>query len=146
MANNRYIIEISLAEEFEIARPTACYTSLLEIYPQIFVGKIEELKQIVKIMCRAMKKSMKKMDIYVPPWRRLAYMQAKWFGSYKRTINEFNSDDNYQKNSFDYSSNYSKKRAVGFVPMPTISFYCRENIIASNKGIKMGNLAAALNG
>ncbi|XP_016500684.1 uncharacterized protein LOC107819115 [Nicotiana tabacum] len=146
MANNRYIIEISLAEEFEIARPTACYTSLLEIYPQIFVGKIEELKQIVKIMCRAMKKSMKKMDIYVPPWRRLAYMQAKWFGSYKRTINEFKSNDNYQKNSFNYSSNYSKKRAVGFVPMPTISFYCRENIIGSNKGIKIGNLAAALNG
>ncbi|XP_059307156.1 uncharacterized protein LOC132058812 [Lycium ferocissimum] len=143
VAGNRYIIEVSLAGEFEIARATPCYTSLLKIFPQVFVGKVEELKQVVKIMSRAMKKSMKKMDIYVPPWRRLAYMQAKWFGSYKRTTNEFKTNENYEKSTFDSSS---EKRAVGFVPMPTISFYCRENIIASNGGIKMGNLAAALNG
>ncbi|MCD7466070.1 hypothetical protein HAX54_002420 [Datura stramonium] len=99
VAGNRYIIEVTLGEEFEIARATPCYASLLEVFPRVFVGEAEELKQVVKIMSRAMKKSMKKMDIYVPPWRRLAYMQAKW-----------------------------------------------ENIIASNSGIKMGNLAAALNG
>ncbi|CAN4114674.1 unnamed protein product [Withania somnifera] len=140
VTNNRYIIEVSLVGEFEIARATPCYASLLEIFPRVFVGKVEELKKVVKIMSGAMKKSMKKMDIYVPPWRRLAYMEAKWFGSYKRTTNE-----NYQKSSFDsYSS--KKKRDVGFVPMPAISFYCRENIIASNSGIKMGSLAAALNG
>ncbi|KAK4360069.1 hypothetical protein RND71_022298 [Anisodus tanguticus] len=143
VAGNRYIIEVLLAGEFEIARATPCYASLLEIFPQVFVGKVEELKQVVKIMSRAMKKSMKKMDIYVPPWRRLAYMQAKWFGSYKRTTNEFKLKENYQKSTFDSSS---KKRAVGFEPMQAISFYCRENIISSNSGIKMGNLAAALNG
>lgn len=139
----RYIVEVSLAGEFEIARATPCYASLLENFPRVFVGKVEELKQVVKIMNRAMKKSMKKMDIYVPPWRRLAYMEAKWFGSYyKRTTNEQN---NYQKSSFD-SSSFSKKRNVGFVPMQAISFYCRKNSIASNSGIKIGNLAATLNG
>ncbi|KAM7512775.1 hypothetical protein LguiB_011650 [Lonicera macranthoides] len=35
----RYIIEIFLATEFELA------TSLVELIPNIFVGKIEELKQ-----------------------------------------------------------------------------------------------------
>ncbi|KAL2520114.1 Uncharacterized protein Fot_24037 [Forsythia ovata] len=35
-----------------------------------------------------MKKSMKRVEIHVPPWHRLAYLHAKWFGSYKRTINE----------------------------------------------------------
>ncbi|KAK6774910.1 hypothetical protein RDI58_025911 [Solanum bulbocastanum] len=136
----RYIIEVSLAGEFEIARATPCYASLLENFPRVFVGKVEELKQVVRIMSRAIKKSMKKMDIYVAPWRRLAYMEAKWFGSHKRTTNEKN---NYQKSTFDSSS---KKRNVGFVPKKAISFYCRENIIASNRGIKIGNLAAALNG
>ncbi|KAK4707559.1 hypothetical protein R3W88_028484 [Solanum pinnatisectum] len=136
----RYIIEVSLAREFEIARATPCYASLLENFPRVFVGKVEELKQVVRIMSRAMKKSMKKMHIYVAPWRRLAYMEAKWFGSYKRTTNEKN---NYQKSTFDSSS---KKRNVGFVPKQAISFCCRENIIASNRGIKIGNLAAALNG
>lgn len=136
----RYIIEVSLVEEFEIARATPCYTSLLENFPHVFVGKVEELKQVVRIMSRAMKRSMKKMNIYVAPWRRLAYMEAKWFGSYKRTTNE---QKDYQKNSFDSSS---KKRNVGFVPKQAISFYCRENVVASNSGIKIGNLAAALNG
>lgn len=120
MGINRYIIEVALAGEFEIARATPCYTSLLDNFPRIFVGKVEELKQVVKIMSRAMKKSMKKMDIYVPPWRRLAYMEAKWFGSYKRTTDEKN---NCQKKSFDSFSS-SKKRNVGFVPVQVISFYC----------------------
>ncbi|XP_015057860.1 uncharacterized protein LOC107004135 [Solanum pennellii] len=136
----RYIIEVSLVGEFEIARATPCYTSLLENFPHVFVGKVEELKQVVRIMSRAMKRSMKKMDIYVAPWRRLAYMEAKWFGSYKRTTNE---QKHYQKNTFDL---FSKKRNVGFVPKQAISFYCTENVVASNSGIKIGNLAAALNG
>ncbi|XP_059317744.1 uncharacterized protein LOC132068238 [Lycium ferocissimum] len=144
MSENRYIIEVNLAREFEIARPTTCYTSLLEIFPSIFVGKMEELKQVVRIMTRAMKKSMKKMDIHVPPWRQIAYMQAKWFGSYKRTINEL-LDDDQKKLDFSYKC-LAKKRAVGFVDMPTISFYCRENFASNCNGIKMGNLAAALNG
>ncbi|KAM7509456.1 hypothetical protein LguiA_019909 [Lonicera macranthoides] len=38
----RYIIEIFLATEFELA------TSLVELIPNIFVGKIEELKQVVR--------------------------------------------------------------------------------------------------
>ncbi|KAJ8540398.1 hypothetical protein K7X08_030317 [Anisodus acutangulus] len=140
MNENRYIIEVNLAREFEIARPTTCYTSLLEIFPSIFVGKVEELKQVVRIMSRAMKISMKTMDIYVPPWRQIGYMQAKWFGSYKRTINELLDDD---KKKIDC---VAKNRAVGFVAIPTISFYCRENFASNYNGIKMGNLAAALNG
>ncbi|KAF3656114.1 putative early nodulin-like protein 2-like [Capsicum annuum] len=96
MIENRYIIEINLAREFEIAWPTTCYTSLLEIFPSIYVGKVDELKQVLRIMSRAMRKSMKKMDIHVPPWRQIGYMQTKWFDSYKRTINNkelFEEDD-----------------------------------------------------
>ncbi|XP_016554137.2 uncharacterized protein LOC107853679 [Capsicum annuum] len=96
MIENRYIIEINLAREFEIAWPTTCYTSLLEIFPSIYAGKVDELKQVLRIMSRAMRKSMKKMDIHVPPWRQIGYMQTKWFDSYKRTINNkelFEEDD-----------------------------------------------------
>ena len=85
IAGNRYIVEVFLAGEFEIARATEDYTSLLEIFPPIFVGKQEELKRIVRIMCRAIKGSMKSVEMHVPPWRRNGYMQEKWFGSYKRT-------------------------------------------------------------
>ncbi|RVW58234.1 hypothetical protein CK203_111229 [Vitis vinifera] len=85
IVGTRYVVEVFLAGEFEIARATKDYISLLEEFPPIFVGKQEELKQIVRIMSRAMKGSMKSVEMHVPPWRRNSYMQAKWFGSYKRT-------------------------------------------------------------
>ncbi|CAA7022633.1 unnamed protein product [Microthlaspi erraticum] len=83
--HNRYIVETNLAGEFEIARPTKRYLSILNQVPRVFVGTPHELKQLVKIMCREMRRSMKDVGIHVPPWRRNGYMQAKWFGFYKRT-------------------------------------------------------------
>ncbi|GMI93277.1 hypothetical protein like AT1G12030 [Hibiscus trionum] len=84
----RYIVEVNLVAQLEIARPTASYSSLLEIIPPIFVGKPEELKRVVKLMCKAMRESMKAEDMQLPPWRRSGYMQSKWFARYKRTVNE----------------------------------------------------------
>lgn len=85
---NRFIVETNLAGEFEIARPTTRYLSLLSQLPLVFVGTPEELKQLVRIMCFEIRRSMKQAEIHVPPWRRNGYMQAKWFGHYKRTSNE----------------------------------------------------------
>ncbi|CAN7098352.1 hypothetical protein IGI04_021972 [Brassica rapa subsp. trilocularis] len=85
---NRFIVETNLAGEFEIARPTTRYISLLSQLPRVFVGTPEELKQLVRIMSFEVRRSMKRAEIHVPPWRRNGYMQAKWFGHYKRTSNE----------------------------------------------------------
>ncbi|KFK43469.1 hypothetical protein AALP_AA1G129000 [Arabis alpina] len=85
---NRLIVETNLAGEFEIARPTTRYLSLLAQLPHVFVGTPEELKKLVRIMCFEIRRSMKRAEIHVPPWRRNGYMQAKWFGHYKRTSNE----------------------------------------------------------
>ncbi|KAG4123952.1 hypothetical protein ERO13_D10G009300v2 [Gossypium hirsutum] len=116
----RYIIEVNLAEQFEIARPTTSYTSLLEVIQPIFVGEPKVLKRVVKLMCNAMKNSMKTGGMHLPPWRRNGYMQSKWFARYKRTVNE--------------------------IPVrPTISFRCKDNF-GSNDGFKVGYLAAALDG
>ncbi|KAI3983762.1 hypothetical protein MKX01_001166 [Papaver californicum] len=75
----RYIVEVFLAGEFTIARPTNRYTSLLDAFPQVFVGKPDQLKQVVRIMCGASKQSLKKNDMHIPPWRSNGYMQAKWY-------------------------------------------------------------------
>ncbi|CAN7035686.1 hypothetical protein IGI04_032492 [Brassica rapa subsp. trilocularis] len=85
---NRFIVETNLAGEFVIAKPTTRYLSLLAQLPRVFVGTPEELKKLVRIMCFEIRRSMKRAEIHVPPWRRNAYMQAKWFGHYKRTSNE----------------------------------------------------------
>lgn len=135
----RYIVEVFLAGEFTIARPTGCYASLLDVFPPIFVGKPEELKQVVTRMSRAIRKSLKSVDLNVPPWRRLSCMQAKWFGSYKRTTNEIPRAKAYKE--------LAGNRLVGFaapVKVAGVSSFCREDFAAKN-GVRIGNLAAALN-
>ena len=135
----RYIIEANLAGEFEIARTTRSYTSLIDVFPQIFVGKPEVLKQIVRLMCRAIRESMKSKDMKVPPWRRNGYMQAKWSAHYKRTTNEISA-----KNASHNNDAVATKRPVGFETLPTVSYYCRDNF-ASKTALKVGYLTAAFN-
>lgn len=144
VAGNRYIVEVFMASEFEVARSTDRYASLLEVLPPIFVGKAETLKQIVRIMCRAIKKIMKRFEMSLPPWRRYAYMQAKWFSSsYKRTINDIAD----KKIGFNSHEKTEKQRALGFVPMPVRnnSCFCREAFV-SKVGSRVGNLAMVMNG
>ncbi|XP_058727988.1 uncharacterized protein LOC131599729 [Vicia villosa] len=118
----RYILEISLRAEFEIARPIDQYASLLDVFPYVFVGKVEELKKIVRLMCTAIKDSMKTMKMHTPPWRRNSYMQAKWFNPYKRTTNEV-----------------ATRKSIGFE-----AYNCRHNF-GSKIAFKVGNLTAAFN-
>ncbi|XP_073301016.1 uncharacterized protein [Primulina huaijiensis] len=134
---SRYIVEIFLAGEFTVARPTGCYVSLLKHFPPIFIGRPDQLKQVVRLMSNAIRKSMKSAGIHVPPWRRLTYMQAKWFGSYRRTQNEVTG----RKMAFP-GEPLDGNRSVGFVPVAgQTMFYCREDFA----GVRTGNLAAALN-
>ncbi|KAJ0836443.1 hypothetical protein HanRHA438_Chr16g0767041 [Helianthus annuus] len=137
----RFIIIVSLLEEFEIARPTAGYASLLEILPEISVFKVEDFKEMVKIMSKAIKKSMKQKKMPVPPWRRREYVQAKWFGSYKRTTNEYPTKKTPDRNVINNQS-------IGFISIPDHTCYGRRQDQFARKdfGYKMGNLAMVMNG
>lgn len=85
---SRYILEINLAAEFKIARPTTDYVTLLGALPVVYVGRPEVLKGIIKLMCSAVKESMRSAGMHMPPWRRRQYMQGKWLSAYKRTTVE----------------------------------------------------------
>ncbi|RZC92306.1 hypothetical protein C5167_026939 [Papaver somniferum] len=137
VSGNRYIVEVYLAGEFTIARPTNHYTSILEAFPQIFVGKPDQLKQVVKIMCRASKQSLKKNDMHIPPWRSNGYMQAKWFSLYKRTINAVT--------EMVGTDSRSGKRSVGFdtTPTPMKVYYCREEL-ERRRDVEMGKKVGKL--
>ncbi|XP_065847814.1 uncharacterized protein [Euphorbia lathyris] len=138
MDGNRFIIDVNLATEFEIARPTTAYTTLLNCFSKIFIGKPENLKQIVRLMCSAVRLSMKKMKLHVPPWRRNRYMEVKWFGPYKRTINEISAKNN--------AISFVGKPSIGFEAFSVKSYNCRENYFVGKVGLKVGYLTAELNG
>lgn len=83
----RFLVDIDFRAQFEMARPTKEYSAMVELLPNIFVGKAEKINQIIKIMCDAAKRSLKKKTMHIPPWRKYRYMRAKWLGSYRRTTN-----------------------------------------------------------
>lgn len=85
--HDRFIVDIDFKSQFEIARASKQYSQLLDVLPRLYVGRAERLKQILKIMCNAAKRSLKDQGLHQPPWRKQRYMQAKWFSSYRRTTN-----------------------------------------------------------
>ncbi|KAK9689875.1 hypothetical protein RND81_09G087400 [Saponaria officinalis] len=74
----RVIIELNFREEFEMAKASQEYNKLIQRLPQVYVGKVERLRNMVKILCGAAKKCMKDKKMHLAPWRKLKYMQAKW--------------------------------------------------------------------
>ncbi|CAN1138193.1 hypothetical protein LINPERPRIM_LOCUS23331 [Linum perenne] len=80
------------------------FPKMLSSIAEVYVGKAEELRKIVKLMCGAVTQSMKAAKIQVPPWRRRSFMEAKWFSPYKRTVNYVSSEPNH----------LPVKREVGF--------------------------------
>ncbi|CAK9153015.1 unnamed protein product [Ilex paraguariensis] len=83
----RYFIDLDFAGEFKVARPTNHYERLSQFLPSIFVGKSADLKQILKVMSDAAKRSLKTRGLHMPPWRKHRYLQNKYFGPYLRTLN-----------------------------------------------------------
>ncbi|CAN8294096.1 unnamed protein product [Cochlearia groenlandica] len=134
---NRFIVETNLVGEFDIARPTKRYISILSKLPRVYVGPPEELKQVLRIMCYEIRRSMKQAGIHVPPWRRNGYMQAKWFGHYKRTSSEMVS---YKVKGCDCGPRVGFKE---FVKTSTFNGFDEERKLNS---LRVGRLMLAFNG
>ncbi|KAA8550810.1 hypothetical protein F0562_002494 [Nyssa sinensis] len=81
----RLIIDIDFKAEFEIARSTKTYKTVLQTLPHIFVGKPDRLQRIISIVSDSAKQSLKKKGMHFPPWRKAEYVKAKWLSPYTRT-------------------------------------------------------------
>jgi PDDEXK-like family of unknown function len=78
------IIDIDFRSHFEIARAVESYDSLLNSLPVVYVGTLPRLKHFLQTMVDAAKYSLKLNSMPLPPWRSLAYLQAKWFSKHVR--------------------------------------------------------------
>ncbi|XP_021719414.1 uncharacterized protein LOC110687101 [Chenopodium quinoa] len=148
VGKSRYIVEVFMAGEFEIARPTSRYTSLVEMIPSILIIKnTQVLKQITRLMSNAMRESLKQANMLVAPWRRNGYLQAKYFSPYKRTTNRDSSLKNVVERDEEVLA--KKRSSIGFEAdqFPRVSYYCRD-VDFGNKvhGIRVGLLASVLQG
>ncbi|PSS05710.1 Protein of unknown function DUF506, plant protein [Actinidia chinensis var. chinensis] len=80
----RVVIELNFRAEFEMARANEEYNRLITQLPEVFVGKADRLRVLIKILCSAAKKCMRDKKMHMGPWRKHKYMQAKWFGTRER--------------------------------------------------------------
>ncbi|XP_054813884.1 uncharacterized protein LOC129314468 [Prosopis cineraria] len=82
----RVVIELNFRAEFEMARASEDYNRLISRLPEVFVGKVERLRVLIKILCSAAKKCMKEKRMHLAPWRKHKYMEAKWLvGTFDRS-------------------------------------------------------------
>ncbi|KAE8706220.1 Basic helix-loop-helix DNA-binding superfamily protein, putative isoform 1 [Hibiscus syriacus] len=79
------VIELNFKAEFVMGKANESYNKLIGHLPELFVGRAERLKALIKILCSAAKKCMKEKKLHLAPWRKQKYMQAKWLGTYMRT-------------------------------------------------------------
>ena len=79
------VIELSFRAEFEIAKGGEEYKRLISRLPEVYVGKTERLRSLIKILCIAGKKCLRDKKMHMGPWRKHKYMQAKWLGTCDRS-------------------------------------------------------------
>nr|XP_043621983.1 uncharacterized protein LOC122593623 [Erigeron canadensis] len=99
----RVIIELEFRGQFEMKKGSVEYNDLVSKLPDVFVGKIERLQNIVKILSNAAKRCMKEKKMHLGPWRKQRYVEAKWLRVVERTtsmaLNKPLMVDNYYFNS-----------------------------------------------
>ncbi|XP_015876868.3 uncharacterized protein LOC107413434 [Ziziphus jujuba] len=85
-SSERLIIDIDFRSHFEIARAVASYDKILNSLPVVYVGSSSRLEQFLQVMVEAARSSLKQNSMPLPPWRSLAYLQAKWQSPYQRNF------------------------------------------------------------
>ncbi|KAL8171579.1 hypothetical protein V2J09_023383 [Rumex salicifolius] len=83
-SSDRLIIDIDFRSHFEIARAVESYDKILNSLPVVYVGSLTKLKSLLQVMSEAVSSSLKQNSMPVPPWRSLAYLQAKWQSPFQR--------------------------------------------------------------
>lgn len=122
--SSRYFIDLEFAGEFEIARQTKQYECLLRTLPRVFVGRSENLKQIVKVISDAARRSLKSSGLHLPPWRKNRFMQNKWFSPYRRTVNLIPKKNSSSSLFTPAKETFTVKcRSVGFDAADGLSFF-----------------------
>ncbi|KAL7590838.1 uncharacterized protein LOC111892698 [Lactuca sativa] len=81
----RVIIELEFRGQFEMKKGSEEYNELVSKLPDIFVGKIERLQTVIKILSNAAKRCMKEKKMHLGPWRKQRYVEAKWLRVVDRT-------------------------------------------------------------
>ncbi|KAE9594986.1 hypothetical protein Lal_00041199 [Lupinus albus] len=108
----RVIIELNFRAEFEMARGSEDYSRLVGRLPEVFVGKVERLSNLIKILCMGAKRCMKERKMHMGPWRKHKYMHAKWLGPCQRNTSTTHLSKGYSYENMPIPKHKPKKASM----------------------------------
>jgi len=117
----RFLIELELKEQFQIAKAGEEYQKLVSCLPEFYVGKPEYLTAIVRVVCDAAKKSMKEKKMYLAPWRKSSFMQMKWSG-FNPTYHHTQASESNMSFSGAPNAVVAVNWVVSSIPIPVVDF------------------------
>ncbi|KAG6497435.1 uncharacterized protein LOC121991394 [Zingiber officinale] len=115
----RYIVDLDFAAEFEVARATEAYRSVVAVLPPVAVAEDEAVRRVVREVSDAARRSLRARGLHVPPWRKSRYMLAKWLGPYRRITNPVTSAS--LADAVARGDGEVKCRSVGFPTAPPLA-------------------------
>lgn len=77
-----WIIEWKFKDYFQTSKPTERYKAVLDSINEVFVGTIQQLKDILKFLCTELQMSFCEQGQELPPWRRLRSMMSRYEAQY----------------------------------------------------------------
>lgn len=90
-----FVVELEFRDQFEIAKASDEYKKLVAQLPEIYIGKAEYLRTLVRILCDAAKRFMEEKKIHMGPWRTRSFMEMKWSYSLERR----SADESFNNNA-----------------------------------------------
>ncbi|KAF3782922.1 hypothetical protein EJ110_NYTH20216 [Nymphaea thermarum] len=115
-----YIIEVDFRSEFELAKSSSGYQQIVNQLPEVYVGKPDRLRMVLRAVCEAMKRSLAEKKMHVGPWRKFGFMQMKWLGPSVRQVpgashmDRMKPNEVQMLNSQNYDSHEPLSRMVFF--------------------------------
>lgn len=64
-------------EQFEISQPTARYSGLLGMLPEVMVAPAARLEPLVTVLCSEMSLAFEQHGLSLPPWRQSKSLLSK---------------------------------------------------------------------
>lgn len=77
------LVEPYFREHFSIQDATDRYTEILKLLPEEYVGPLERIIDLVKVVCQEMAKAFTYTGRELPPWRVFEKVASKWSNPWK---------------------------------------------------------------
>lgn len=105
-----FVVEVGFRDEFRMAKGCQEYNNLVQELPDMFIGKWEHMKAIIRLVCDAARKSAEEQKIHMGPWRKKSFMQMKWSPS---------SSHDHSRRRVGTSTSASSSQSSFHLPVPT---------------------------